>query len=427
MADRDREGHPSAMAILRCALIIPAVCAAVTGTGYVAAATDQDWNQWRGPSRDAVAASLRLPDVLPADLTRVWTSEIGEGYASPVVANGRVFIFSRHQDSEIMTCLELESGRQLWSSDYPVEYSVSPYAVDHGKSPKSTPAVAGGLVLSLGISGILSAFDAGSGAVVWRQTFVDLFPSTSPQYGASTSPMVIDDVAIVHLGGKGTGSLLALEPRSGKIRWRSGEDTPSYASPIVATVADQRQLITQTETNIVSIDPASGALLWQIPYGRFGEQNIITPVVAGELIVYGGWGKPTVAIALNRQGSTWTTRERWRNEDLWMNLSSPVVTRGVLYGFSQKNRGQFVAVDTATGRTLWKSSGNRGEYSAIVAAANGIVTTTTDGQLLVQPFGQSAFEPRVYSVSNGPIWSYPVPTERGLLVRSLGAVSLWRF
>jgi outer membrane protein assembly factor BamB len=239
--------------------------------------------------------------------------------------------------------------------------------------------------------------------------------------------MVVNDVVIVHLGGRGKGALLALEPASGKVRWGSGEDGPSYASPIIATVAGKRQLITQTETNIASIDPASGALLWQIPYSRFGEQNIITPVVAGDLVVYGGWGKPTVAISLNFEAGSWTTRERWRNEDLWMNMSSPVVARDVLYGFSQRNRGQFVAVDTATGHTLWKSNGNRGDYSAIVAAANGIVATTTEGQLLIQPFATSAFQPQVYSVSNGPIWSYPVPTARGLLVRSLSSVSLWRF
>ena len=184
--------------------------------------------------------------------------------------------------------------------------------------------------------------------------------------------------------------------------------------------------ITQTETHIASIDPINGALLWQIPYAGLGPQNIITPVLAGELVVYGGWGKPTVAIALAVDGGTWTTRERWRNEDLWMNLGSPVVVSDVLYGFSQKNRGQFVAVDTASGQTLWKSDAGRGEYSAIVAAANGIVATTTDGHLLVQRFGKSAFEPRVYSVSNGPIWSYPVPTARGLLIRSLSSVSLWR-
>jgi outer membrane protein assembly factor BamB len=218
-----------------------------------------------------------------------------------------------------------------------------------------------------------------------------------------------------------------LEPRAGKVRWRSREDGPSYASPIIATVAGKRQLITQTETNIVGIDAVTGATLWQIPYSRFGEQNIITPVVSGESIVYGGWGKPAVAIAVSVEGQIWTTTERWRNDDLWMNLSSPVAAGGVLYGFSQKNRGQFVAVDIATGMTLWKSSGDRGDYSAIIAATNAMVATTTEGQLLVQPFGKSSFDPKVYSVSNGPIWSYPVPTERGLLVRSLNSVSLWRF
>lgn len=407
--------------------LIPAVCLAVAGTCIGAAAIEQDWNQWRGPGRDAVAASLRLPDVLPPTLTRVWTVAIGDGYASPVVSDDRLFIFSRRQDEETLTCLELETGRHVWSSGYQDEFSVTSHAAAHGKSPKSTPAVAGGLVFALGMSGILSAFDARSGAVVWRQTFSELFSSTSVLYGASSSPMVMNDVVIVHLGGRGNGALLALEPRSGKIRWRSGEDGPSYASPIIASVSGKPHLIAQTEVSIVGIDPASGTLLWQIPYRHFGQQNIITPVVAGELVVYGGWGKPTIGIALDLEDGTWTPRERWRNDDLWMALSSPVVAGDVLYGFSEKNRGQFVAVDTATGKTLWKSRGDRGDYSAIVAAANGIVTTTTEGQLLVQHSGRASFEPQVYSVSNGPIWSYPVPTTRGLLLRSVGSVSLWRF
>jgi len=50
----------------------------------------QDWSQWRGPNRDGVIPAAVIPKQWPKSTRRSWQVEIGEGYSSPVVANGRV-------------------------------------------------------------------------------------------------------------------------------------------------------------------------------------------------------------------------------------------------------------------------------------------------------------------------------------------------
>jgi outer membrane protein assembly factor BamB len=401
--------------------MIAAVVYSITG------ASAQDWNQWRGPGRDASAPELRLPDPLPDAPARQWTVTVGSGYASPVVSGDRLFIFARDGEREVMRCLNLSNGQELWTQQYEAPFTVAQYAAGHGKGPKSTPAVAGGKVFALGIGGVLTAFDELTGRIAWRQTFSDRFPQAAPIYGASTSPIVDGGRVIVHVGGNDGGALVAFDHATGNELWNYGADGPAYASPIVVSLAGRRQLVTQTRANIIGLDASSGLVLWRIPYARFGEQNIITPLLAGDLVIYGGWGKPTVAISLTATPDVMSIVERWRNEDLWTHLSTPVVSHGVLYGFSQKNRGQFVAVDVATGATRWKSAGDQGDGSAIVAAGNALIATTTDGELAVQLMPVTGFSPRLYALGKGPIWAYPVPTSGGVLIRDAASLTLWRF
>ena len=79
----------------------------------------QDWSQWRGPSRDAALSSATTPAAWPASVRRVWRVEVGEGYSSPVTAGTRVFVHSRRDPDELVTAVDLESGKQLWQQRYP--------------------------------------------------------------------------------------------------------------------------------------------------------------------------------------------------------------------------------------------------------------------------------------------------------------------
>src|SRR3954452_15797680 len=106
-------------------------------------------------------------------------------------------------------------------------------AVRHGEGPKSTTVFADGKLYTLGISGILSCFDAASGAVRWRKDFSGQFKQTSPTYGAAMSPVVDRGLVIAHVGGEGEGALSAFDADSGEVRWSWKGDGPGYAAPLI--------------------------------------------------------------------------------------------------------------------------------------------------------------------------------------------------
>jgi outer membrane protein assembly factor BamB len=140
--------------------------AAAPQTSHKAAAPATDWPQWRGPSRDGSIAVL--PAQWPKTLKKRWEIPVGAGHASPVVSGNRVVVMAREGEQEIVRALDLMSGKEIWRAAYDAPYVVNPAAQSHGPGPKSTPAIAGGRVFTLGITGILSAFDLATGTLIWR-------------------------------------------------------------------------------------------------------------------------------------------------------------------------------------------------------------------------------------------------------------------
>jgi outer membrane protein assembly factor BamB len=376
-----------------------------------------DWPQWRGPSRDGRAA-LVPRSAYPATLTRAWTVPVGEGHASPVVADGRVYVFSREGEEEVVRCLDLATGRQRWRQAYPAPYAMNPAAASHGKGPKSTPAVAGGRVFTLGISGILSALDAETGRPAWRKELGAQYGETSPLYGAAQSPLVDEGRVIVHVGGPGRGALTAFDAATGAVRWAFAGDGPAYASPVVATIAGVRQVVSFTETLLVGVSADRGEPLWTIPFTTPWVQNSVTPIVDGDTVVYSGLDHPVRAARVVRKGATWTTEPRWESADVSAYMSTPVLEGGRIYGLSQRKRGQLFCLDAATGRVVWLSDGRQGENAALVAGGGQVFALTTDAELLVIPQREDAFAAaRRWRVAESATWAHPVVTREGVLVK----------
>jgi outer membrane protein assembly factor BamB len=257
---------------------------------------ENDWDQWRGPHRDGTVDDFVAPKEFPSELKKVWSVEVGIGHASPVVSSNKVFVFTRLGEQEVAAAYDLAGGKIIWKDTYDAPYEMNPAADRHGKGPKSTPLVANGKLFTFGISGILSCYDAGSGKLQWRNNFRDMFPVTYPDFGTAMSTMMEGGNLIVHAGGPAKGALLGLDPGTGKARWSWTGDGPAYASPIVADVAGTRQIVTQTEQNIVAVSASSGELLWKIPFTTEYTQNIITPVSYKDTLIFSGLNKGAFAV-----------------------------------------------------------------------------------------------------------------------------------
>ena len=282
------------------------------------------WPQWRGPARDGVASAFTVPATWPAQLTKKWSATVGEGHSSPVVSGNRVVVHTRQGNREIVAAYDLESGKQLWQDGIDAPYTMNPAATGHGPGPKSTPAIADGRVFTLGISGIFSANDLATGKLLWRKNA----PPTPPEFGTATSPMVDGTSVIAFLGGLNAGALTAMDVAKGTVKWQWTGDGPAYSSPIMATFAGTRQIIVQSQNKLVGVAATDGRLLWEVPIKTPYEQNSVTPLVVGDLILYAGLDNPTIALRVQAaQGKGWAATPVWRNEQVSMYMSSPAVKR----------------------------------------------------------------------------------------------------
>jgi outer membrane protein assembly factor BamB len=381
----------------------------------------QEWSQWRGPRRDG-SAPFTPPAVWPKTLTKRWSVAVGAGHASPVIAGRRVIVHARQGEREITRAIDLESGKEVWRDDYAAPYSMNPAARGHGPGPKSTPAVANGRAFTFGISGILSAYDVATGKLHWR---VDA-PAAPPEFGTAMSPLVDGTNVIVHIGANDQGALVAFDTASGKRRWQWTGDGPGYASPVVATIAGARHLITQSENAVIGIDPANGALLWRIPFRTNFDQNSVTPVVVNDLVIYSGLENATVAVRISRKGSAWATQQVWGNEQVSMYMSTPVVVDETLFGLSHRNRGQFVALDIQTGRSLWMTPGREGDNASLIAAGPVLLLSTTQGELIVaRPDREWFAEIRRYQVAESAVWAHPAIAGTAIVIKDLDTLICW--
>src|SRR5450755_775923 len=384
------------------------------------AAWADDWPQWRGPYRDGVAAGFTEPKTWPEKLTLKWKVTVGEGHASPVVADGKIYVHTRQGDREVVTALRPDNGQTIWQEGYDAPYKVNPAASNHGKGVKSTPTVQDVRISTFGIGGTPSCFDAKTGKPQRRKQF------GSPDYGVATSPIVDHGMAIVHLGGNTQGALTAFDAATGSERWSWKGDGPAYASPIVVELGGTRQVVTQSRHNIVGISAATGALLWQIPFKTSYAQNIVTPAVYRDTLIFSGTGNPVIGVKVLKHGAEWTTEIAWENKEFSMYMSSPVVSGDRLFGFSERKRGQFFCLKPSDGATLWSSEGRQADNAAIVAASSVWLILTPDGELTVARQNDKAFEPlRKYSVADSPTWAHPVVMGHGILIKDATTLALW--
>jgi outer membrane protein assembly factor BamB len=411
-----------------CVALTLAIALTAAGGGEVITRAEQtpaatDWPQWRGPRRDGSIAAA-LPAAWPEALTKRWEITVGAGHASPVVSGNRVVVIARQDDQEIVRALDVTSGQEIWRASYPAPYVVNPAAQSHGPGPKSTPAIAGGRVFTFGVSGILSAFDLASGKLIWRVPA----PAVQPEYGTATSPLVDGASVIVHAGGYENGALTSFDAATGKPRWQWTGDGPGSGSPIVATLGGVRHVIAQTQKFLVGVDASTGALLWQLPFTTDFDQNAFTPIVFQDLVINAGIDQPLAAIRLKLDRGQWIAETAWANPQTPMFTSSPVLIGGTIYGLTTRSRGQFVAIDAGSGRTLWNTQGREGEHASMLASPSWLLASRTDGTLVVARANPQKYEEvRRYQIAESAVWAHPAVAGNSIVIKDADTVICWSF
>jgi outer membrane protein assembly factor BamB len=383
------------------------------------------WPQWRGPKRDGVVPAAEVPAAWPKQPVLKWKQPIGEGYSSPVVDKGLIFAHTRRDPEEIVTAFDLGSGKAVWRASYPAPFAKNPYATQMSKGPFSTPIVSGGRLFTLGVTAVLSSFDAATGALKWRKDFSKSVDTSKLFTGSAMSPLIANGLLIVHTGDDRAGTFRAFDPQSGVEKWTLPGHGPGYASPVVIG-STRPQFVTLTDSAIVGVEVQSGKQLWSLPFPDEFHENVVTPVIAGDVLVISGTRKGTFGYRLEQVNGKWTPKQLWHNSDLPMYLSTPVAEGPMLYGFSNKRKGQLFCLDAKTGKAAWTSEGRVATNASLLSAGPYLLALTTDGELIVLRRNPEKYdELRRYELSSSPVWAHPALLRDAIVVRDAESIAVW--
>jgi outer membrane protein assembly factor BamB len=339
-------------------------------------AVADDWPQWLGPQRDGVWRETGIVDKFPAQGPKIrWRTPIGEGYAGPAVASGKVYITDRVlpegvsnpdnpfgrkqrvQGKERVLCLEEKTGKFLWKHEYDC-----PYQVSYAAGPRTTPVVNGDRVYTLGTMGDLLCLDARDGKVLWARNFPKEFEVEVPMWGFAAHPLLDGDRLICLVGGAGSVAV-AFHKDTGKEIWRAlSADEPGYAPPMIYDFAGKRQLIIWHPEAVNSLNPETGEVYWKIAFGPLraglaiptprlhGDRLFITAFYDGPLMLQLDGNKPGAKVL-------WRGKSRSEQPDktdgLHSIMSTPFLKDGHIYGVC--SYGELRCLKADTGERVWST------------------------------------------------------------------------
>jgi outer membrane protein assembly factor BamB len=392
-------------AIVSVCVILPLVTAPVAA---------DDWPFFRGPHNNGVSFEsgwlVRWPESGP----RVaWRKDLGIGASSFAVVNNRVISMGNQQDTDIVWCLDADSGRVIWQFDYPCKF------VDHNfeGGTSSTPTVDGSFVYTLGYDGQVHCLNIKNGQLVWRRHLVHDFGGRYSSWDYAGSPLVTGDRIIFDTGADGN-STVALDKTNGQKVWGVGEDLAGYATPIPFEHAGMPAVLVFKARAMVAHDLADGRELWRISWKTNYDVNASTPTVVGDkLFVSSGYGGKRARGALFQLKQS-EPRQIWVNGDIETKMNSAVVHDGHVYCISERAGGQLMCVDLLSGTTVWAER-SFAKYGALMIADGKLVIVDEEGDLVIAEATSDEYrELARTTVLSGRCWAMPVLSNGRIYVRN---------
>jgi hypothetical protein len=339
-----------------------------------------DWPQILGPDRNGVARDETLSAWGPDGPKTVWERNVGDGFAGVAVSRGRVILFHRQGDSEVIESLAADTGAPQWEAEYPTAYR-SGIAPDSG--PRCVPLIHGDHVFTFGAEGRLTCVELESGETVWTKDTGQAFQSPQGYFGVGSSPIVADEKLVVNVGSKDGAGLVAFDIQNGKTAWAATDDAASYSSPIQTEIDGVKHLIFVTRLRAVSVDPATGDERFHVPFGMRGPTvNGANPISIGEhVFLTASYGVGATLLKLKGASGS----ELWNKQDL---LSSqyvtPVSLGTTLFGIDGRDdvgSCHLRAFDPLAGKIHW----TRRDFGTapIIRAGDKLLLMKTDGELVL--------------------------------------------
>jgi outer membrane protein assembly factor BamB len=236
-----------------------------------------------------------------------------------------------------------------------------------------------------------------------------------PIWGFASSPLVVNDLVIVHAGGEGNRGVLAYDAERGELRWGAPAGGHSYSSPQLLTVAGAPSIVIVTDAGLSLIDPADGAVLFR--YAQKSEYRILQPLLVSEFsLLMNSRFDGTSRLDLGRKDGKLSGRERWASRFMKSDFSDYVAHQGYLYGFDISI---LACIDLETGQRRWKGGRyGHGQVLLLPDAGQLLVTAETGDLVLVRADPERLDEIARIKVLQGKTWNHPVLVGTRLYLRN---------
>ncbi|HMP02344.1 MAG TPA: PQQ-binding-like beta-propeller repeat protein [Gemmatales bacterium] len=405
--------------------ILTAVCLSLILALPLAA---EDWPQWLGPRRDGTATSTVAP--WTGELKTLWRVPVGEGHSSPIVAEGKVFWHAKvaDADEEEVVAADAKTGVRLWRQTY----SRPPFKSQFGNGPRSTPLFDQGRLYTVGVTGLLTCWEAASGTRQWQIDLLKEFEAENLFFGFSTSPLIVDDKLIVMVGGA-KACLVALDKKSGERRWTTGSARASYASPTLIEQGGQPLVVALSAEGLLAVRPADGHVAWTSPLRDMLNESSTTPIRVGDRLLASSVTFGSKVVRLTEKENRPAIEEGWRNARLTCYFGTPVAVGGDVYLVTGRlvppAQADLHCVDAETGQIRWTRPKVGTYHATLLKAADRILMLEETGTLvLIEPRATEYTELARAKVCR-TTWAHPALVD-GLLVvrddRELAAIALPR-
>ena len=377
----------------------------------------EDWAQFLGPRRNGTSEDKAFSATWPAEGPRtVWKKKVGAGWSAPVVSTGKLVIFHRVDDKEVLQCLDAKTGKELWNSSHPTKYS-DDFGFDEG--PRATPAIAGEKIYTLGAEGSLDCTDFKTGTSLWSVNTQTEYGTRKGFFGVACSPLVESNRVLVNIGGKNGAGIIALDAQTGTLLWKATDAEASYSSPAPATINGKRYVFFFDREGLAALDPASGKVYFEYPWKPpiHASVNAATPLIIGDLIfISTSYGRGATVLQFHEGGP----KPLWAEDDVLSNhYATSVYHDGFLFGFDgrQEQGPRLRCVELKTGKVRWTESGLG---AGTVTLVNGnLLILTERGMLLSAPATPAGFKATARAQAFPfDIRAYPALTDGYFFARS---------
>ncbi|MAV36174.1 MAG: pyrrolo-quinoline quinone [Planctomycetaceae bacterium] len=413
----------------------------------------EDWTEWRGKDRLAVWHDTGIMDKFPEKgLTHTWRIQIGAGYSGPVVSHGKIVTMDYRPKPDTETaeaierviCVDEATGKLLWADEWETHYREIMGSYRTG--PRATPTIDGDRVYAIGAVGHIRCLDLPSGKLIWSKDSRAEYELLPPTFGISTAPIVDGDLVIFATGGKQREQLRAYDKLTGREVWKavSVNYELGYSQFVIYEHAGARQLIYWDPQSLRSLDPQTGKVYWNVPMVVRGAMAIATPVKSGSKLLVSSFYSGSMLVELDdsrpRAKRLWHIQGSGERPNQTLGLHS-VITTPIIQGdyfYGTCSYGEFRGLNLTTGKRIWTNEKltRQGRWGSafLVAQRDRYFMINDVGELLIMRFSptgpeeidrtklidpdtESGYGPQRYfnSVVN---WCHPAFANRHVIIRN---------